>query len=781
MARQVSHPNVCRVHDVGEFAGEHFISMEYVDGEDLASLLRRVDHFPSGRAVQVTHQLCMGLAAMHFRGVLSRDLKPSNILIDTTGQVRIADFGLAVLAADRRSGEIAGTPAYMAPEQFSGTTSVQSDLYSLGLVLYELFVGRRAFDGHAFKELERMHRSEPVPSPSGVLPEIDPAVERAILSCLEKDPRRRPRSSLELARAMPGGPARALRSQDFLAAIGGGSTPSPRQVAALPADAPRPADLAALALLALAGLVAAVALSERAVLVSRVPLPKPPDALEDHAHTLLRKLGHEVPGGDDARGFLKDRGYLAALARLPPAERDVALASGWPALRFWYRQAAAKLDPKLLIGGVNSVGVVPRLLARNGAIPMSPGSALVELDTRGRLLRLEAVPPQEPSGGKADWRPLFDAAELDVAAFRPAPPSRVLPLGGDDRQAWVGRYPLAPWPEVRVEAAAYRGRPIYFQVLAPWSSLEAETPEPLTARERASFTLFLAVFIVAFAGSIPIAWRNVRQGRGDRHGAYLVAAAAFALTLLGWILATHHVTSLEELSFFFPVALSWALFGAASMWVLYLALEPLARRQWPGALISWSRVLGGQPLDPLVARDVLIGCVIGCLALVRLEIPALGSGGPLGLFVMSPAYGLKPSLSLVSSLTMVAMFDVLGFLFLLLVLRAATRRDLLAGVVFVVLFSSIDALRFENPALPALLTVPLWGMFAWCLVRVGLLAAVVGRLLGLVLAYFPITPHLAAWYGTGTLVVVVLYATLCLGAVASGSGLFIGGPDARPG
>jgi len=125
MARQVSHPNVCRVYDIDEQDGNTFLSMEYVDGEDLASLLKRIGRFPQERALEIARQICAGLAAAHERGVIHRDLKPANVMLDGTGKVRITDFGLAGASGENMR---AGTPAYMAPEQLGGgAITVRSD------------------------------------------------------------------------------------------------------------------------------------------------------------------------------------------------------------------------------------------------------------------------------------------------------------------------------------------------------------------------------------------------------------------------------------------------------------------------------------------------------------------------------------------------------------------------------------------------------------------------------------------------------------------------------
>jgi serine/threonine protein kinase len=201
IARQVSHANVCRVYDLGEVDGQPYLSMEYVDGEDLGSLLRRIGRLPSDKAVEIARQLCAGLAAAHAKGVLHRDLKPANVMLNGRGHVVVTDFGLAALADEIPGEEIRnGTPAYMAPEQLAGReVTVQSDIYSLGLVLYEIFTGKRAFEASTLAELVRLHSETTPVSPSTLVKELDPAVESAILRCLDPEPSNRPSSALAVA------------------------------------------------------------------------------------------------------------------------------------------------------------------------------------------------------------------------------------------------------------------------------------------------------------------------------------------------------------------------------------------------------------------------------------------------------------------------------------------------------------------------------------------------------------------------------------------------------
>jgi len=163
IARQVSHPNVARVYDLGEIDGQTFLSMEYIDGEDLGTLLRRIGRFPGDRAVQIAREICAGLAAAHDRGVLHRDLKPANVMIDGRGRARITDFGLASVLGEQGPADVrSGTPHYMAPEQLEkpGEVDHRADIYSLGCMAYELLTGKAPFDGRTPQKTLVAHLTE---------------------------------------------------------------------------------------------------------------------------------------------------------------------------------------------------------------------------------------------------------------------------------------------------------------------------------------------------------------------------------------------------------------------------------------------------------------------------------------------------------------------------------------------------------------------------------------------------------------------------------------------
>jgi serine/threonine-protein kinase len=563
VARRVSHPHVCRVYDIGEVDGRHYLSMEYVDGEDLDSLMRRVGRLSTDKAVQIARQLCTGLAAAHRLGILHRDLKPANVMIDGRGQVRITDFGLAGLAADFEGDEIrVGTPSYMAPEQLAGMEVTQkSDIYSLGLVLYELFTGEAAFEARSSVEMARLHRESAPRTPSSRADGVDPAVERVILRCLEKDPVRRPASAMAVAVGLPGG-------DPLAAALEAGETPSPQLVA----DAGAVGGLspaAAWACLAafVVGLVGLVPLVGGTQLSGLASLEKAPAVLAERAREVVGNLGYPDSPMDRAHGFAYDGRYLAHIAEDDPSpSRWDRLAEDQPnPIAYWYRQS-----PRPIVRynqqGSPSYWDPPAVV---------PGMIRLQLDPRGRLRQFEAVPPELDESAETasapNWNPLFREAGLDLALFTPTEPVWAPSVYADHRAAWEGEQADPPHARIRVEAAAVRGRPVAFRIIRPWTQPRyASTPSTIPFGPVAR-TVALTWFFAAMIGAAFVARRNLRLGRGDRKGAFRLALYMLCTWMLAWLFGTHHVAGLSEIGLL-TTNLAVALYIFCLAWIFYIAL-----------------------------------------------------------------------------------------------------------------------------------------------------------------------------------------------------------------
>ncbi|HEX6202705.1 MAG TPA: serine/threonine-protein kinase [Thermoanaerobaculia bacterium] len=756
LARLIAHPNVCRVYDLGEADGQHFLSMEYVDGEDLASLLRRIGRLPREKAVDVARQLCAGLAAAHEQGVLHRDLKPANVMIDGRGRVRIADFGLAAPlggdgeGADRAAGH-GGTPGYMAPEQLAGgPATVASDVYALGLVLYELFTGRRAFAGGR-------SGGETPSRPSSVLEALDPAVERAILRCLEVDPAERSRSVAAVAAALPGG-------DPLAAARAAGETPSPELVAAAGSGAVGGRRTAALLALVVAGLALAIPLAARIDPALRSPLPKPPEALRDRARELLAGLGHDLPRGDWVDGFLLDRGRLAATGA------DGAAADPSP-LAYYYRESPRPLGR----GQPWSPGGFD--LPVHG----EPGSVRMVLAPGGELRRYEVVPSEElvaGEGGTADgerqpdWRPLLAAAGLDPRSLAAAEPRWAPPVWADRRAAWTAADPTAPGDPIRVEAAARSGRPVWLVVRDPDHRSPELLPTKAGLAPRIGAALVPLWIALAISVAALFARRNLRLGRGDRRGALRFAAALGGLRFLALVLRSRWPDAGQALDMAFS-ALAWALLVALLGWIFYLASEPALRRLWPQMLVSWVRLLDGRWRDRLVAHDVLVGCAAGLAyllifraaqllpPLVGLEaVPpdrfGFGTGSLLAL------RGLRHQAAWTVELVPGALIDSFYGLVMLLLLRLTLRRTGPALAGLIVLY--VAAFTGGGPPAVALALALHAAAMAFVLFRCGLLAYFVAAWVWRVLRAAPLTLDLDLWYADRGLLALALVLGLAVWA-----------------
>jgi len=202
MARKIRHKNVCGMYDLGEEKGTHYITMEYVPGEDLKSFIRRSEQLTVGKSIFIAKQVCDGLAEAHRLGVIHRDLKPQNIMIDKDGNARIMDFGIARSLKAKGitgAGVMIGTPEYMSPEQVEGKEVDQrSDIYSLGVILYEMMTGRVPFEGDTPFTIGVKHKSEHPKNPRELNTQIPEDLSKVILRCLEKDKENRFQSAGEV-------------------------------------------------------------------------------------------------------------------------------------------------------------------------------------------------------------------------------------------------------------------------------------------------------------------------------------------------------------------------------------------------------------------------------------------------------------------------------------------------------------------------------------------------------------------------------------------------------
>jgi hypothetical protein len=756
IARQVSHPNICRVYDIGELEGRHFLTMEYIDGEDLASLLKRIGNLHGAKALDVARQLSAGLAAAHDKGVLHRDLKPANVMLDGRGRVRVTDFGLAVAAGeDVVEADVSGTPPYMAPEQFAGKgASVRSDIYALGLVLYEVFTGRRAFEAKTLVELRAKKEGASPTAPSELVRDIDPVVERVILRCIEKDPRQRPASVMQVAAALPGG-------DPLAAAIAAGETPSPEMVAASGStEGLKPWIAWTCLAFILVGIVVAFAWKRQTALFTLAPVEKEPQVLAEKARDILRDLGYPEPPADSVYRYTANRAYSQYVQKNNQSpmrfEKLPALA-----VLFWYRQSPERLAHSVISDEFTPTN--PPLI--------NNGESVVWLDSHGNLCGLRVIPPGEVRPSAAvqlpDWSALFKAANLDQNKWTSVDSDQAPLPYADTRAAWTGALPDLPDVPIRIEAAAWQGKPVSWRLVVPTSggpstftAVSSETPSAFSANPR-----LVALLILILVGGAIFARRNLRMGRGDRRGATRLACFLFALLAIEFVFREH-------------LGAPWRLlFSPMAYWLVYIAIEPFVRRHWPGVLVGWSRLIAGSYRDPLVGRDLLVGCAAGvALAMLSYLGVLLASlfGAPqappstgLALGTMDTLYlfsGTRAIIAGIAYLMFSCATSALLMGFILFLMRALLRSTWAAAIVFILIFT---AAFFPTGKVPLIYLIPVILMplvlssviHMLIILRFGLLAIVAEQFFFSLLSLFPITTQMSAWYfGIGLTGLVILLA-----------------------
>ncbi len=747
VARQVTHPNVCRVYDVGVAEGLHYISMEFVDGEDLGSLLRRIGRLPVDKAVETARKLCAGLNAAHEKGVLHRDLKPANVMIDGRGQVIIMDFGLAGLAEQLQSDVRSGTPAYMSPEQLAGTeVTVKSDIYALGLLLYEIFTGKRAFEAASLMELMQMQERGTPAAITSVARELDPSAERVIMRCIHPDPRQRPASALSVAAGLPGG-------DPLAAALAAGETPSPDLVAAAgETDGLEPKVAVGWLAAALVLIAAAMIAGPSFCITSKLNLENSPEALTRDARNHIRNFGYTAKPADSAWGLEYAEDYKTYTASHPKeayARWQNPAAGQPPLIHFWYRESPQPLSAKRQFHV--SVDYEDPPFEQSGMVRL-------ETDPDGRLLRFEAVPPQvetpAPPPAPFDWNKLFAAAGLDPAQFQSTEPTWTPLASWDTRAAWTGTDP-ATGAKLRIEAAAWRGRPVFYRIIGPWTVAGRMTPS-----SSSSSLPFIVIIYIALLAASGLVWHNVRRGSADLRGATRLSLIYFLCLASVKLLQMHHSATLGEIDNFWT-SIGGALVNGGLIWVFYAALEPWVRRKWPRTMISWTRYITKGASDPLVGRDLLYGTVLGIiLDFGDVVDTALHGNNHQPLFPpLSAMLGVRAELAGVIASVRDAIFTAVLFFFILFLLRLVLRRDWIAGAAFTLILALVTNFASATPWVDLPLAALAFGVFAFALLRFGLLAGIVTSAVGQFLALGGVLDF-SAWYASMAALPFLLVAVL---------------------
>jgi len=745
IARQVSHPNVCRVFDIGDVDGIPFLTMEYVDGEDLSSLVRRIGRLPQDKAIEVSRQICAGLAAAHERGVVHRDLKPANVMLDGAGKARITDFGLAGLATSFQGAEVrAGTPAYMAPEQLTGKeVTLRSDIFSLGLVMYELLTGKRAYDATSLPELLRTREEGAITNPSSLVKDLDPLVERVILRCLEKDPAKRPGSALQVAAALPGG-------DPLAAALAAGETPSPEMVAAAGTKEGMNPKLALACFISMLVLLAgATFLAVRESGLRQIRPRYSKEVLSQKAEDILAGLGYLEKPHDSVSGFTYDEDYLDYLLKKekPGREWGHVLAERPSLLQFWYRQS----PKEMLSHGFTNLSLTPGVVTFADPPALFSGMINMRMDETGRLLYFQAMPAEKeehPSAGAApDWQPLFAAAGLSMGDFQPSTPQWNPLASSDIRAAWEGKWPGTDRP-LHVEAAALRGKVVSFRLTGPWTApSRMPGPEP-TSSQRASEIFGTCFVLFLVFGSMWLAYRNYLRGKGDQRGAWRLAGVVFLLEMVLFLASAHLKFSANTL-YLLVLAVSTGLFVSGFMWVLYLALEPYVRSKWPQTIVSWTRALSGEWRDPLVGRDILYGITLGAAWVV------VYYGGYLfdireGARPLLPQTdlleGARSAVGLWLGNAVGAIVGVLMFFFVLVFFRVLVRNRWLAAGLFVLMFATPKILASDHVLIDAPVWIIIYLIAAVAVVRFGLVVLALAVFTANIMLNMPYTLDFSQWY-----------------------------------
>jgi hypothetical protein len=485
--------------------------------------------------------------------------------------------------------------------------------------------------------------------------------------------------------------------------------------------------------------------------------------LDHQSQELIARLGYTSRAKDHVSGFAYDYDFLGYLNKSQLSQSDwAAIFTQRPeVLLYWYRQSPGALIAQGVLGPTLTPGVV----TSDDPPSMMAGMIKLWTDGEGRLQWFEAVPaefekdapPQKPTQA-VDWSPLFAAAEIDPAQLRPATPLWASLAAGDTRVAWDGTWPGSGRP-LHVEAAAWHGKPVFFQLTGPWSkphrTLEQDEATP-------GHTFGIALTITITVGGLFFAWRNLSRGRGDRKGASRLACAVFVVQIAVFLCRAHFSGTSDDF-LLMVMAISTALFGSGVMWLLYIGLEPYVRRNWPQTIISWTRLMAGRVRDPLVGRDVIAGVLMGMAWVIVYEV---------GLFLrmrwgQQPEFpvseyllGLREAVAMWLAVAVNSILGTLMFFFVLVLLQVVVRNRWLAALLFVAIYTTPRVLNTQHPFVDFVVWLAIYGIAAIAVVRFGLIVLAIACFAANVLLNVPYSLDFSNWYTAHSLFIVLTFVAM---------------------
>ena len=729
-ARRVTHKNVCRVHDIVETKVSsggtlHFITMEFVEGESLARLRSRKETMPTATALSICSQISAGLAAVHGGSVIHRDIKPGNILIDRYGNIKLADFGLAIDLHKATTVAFAGTPGYIAPEIVAGGECTElSDIYSLGVVCFELLTGDSPGKGSA-SQASDLRKARP---------DLTDATCRLIVSCLAPNPAERPPNVIEVLKGIP--------LDDALdAALARGDIPTPEMVAEAGSD--EPIHLWNFLPVFLVVCIALLGIWLVAPYGDFLGYARPvlsPAAMEQKSKNLLHQFGYLdsrraavfVLSNNisllDYFSFMKD-----------PNQKQGLRWAGQGSLLLSYRVSDAdSIFPTRIRNGTGD-SEESSFASIADPSPVLPGMRMVVVDSNGHLIRLLANPTLGElrrqsdqnamwiSHRQPDWQGMLMTTGVDLKSIKEITGSEyvstVPPFPFTTIRVWRAHYIGHPEFPLIVEASAWQDHFDWIAVRAPWNASPEEKGQPALARIGVPIIILCCLAMAAITARY-----NLRHRRGDTRSALRLASISAVFCLLvsgaGWYPGNGSIV--ERIDWMF-LEIESALTIGAGIWLAYVAVEPLARVRIPRLLISSSKLLRGKWDSPLVGKEMILGstlAVVCCLCYTSIH-AYTWLRWPGASLSIAPVMSLAGGQHAIYSLTwrigtlpeQVALYAVL-----FVILRVLLRNTIRASCVFflcMILFPATHGSILA--ALPIYAVLGAFGTFV--LARSGLVAA----------------------------------------------------------